>query len=371
MTDGVGARLLEAAGGAKVGVLTLDAPSSLNALSLPMITALHGHLARWASDDAVRAVWLEGAGERAFCAGGDIRSFYHRRDEAGLFAYASDFFEREYRLDHAIHTYPKPVLCLGHGIVMGGGIGLLAGARFRILTEQSLLAMPEVSIGLFPDVAGSWFLPRMPGRLGLWLGLTGARFNGSDALALGLADGLIPAARRGELKARLLEIDWQLSGEALDQAIHEQIYALGMGMEAPAPRLLPHQGRIDALLAGRAFPVVLAQLLDADLADEPELAAAQAQCRAGSPLSRALVWQQYTKARQHSLAEIFADELTLAVNCALHGDFIEGVRALLIDKDKRPRWRFASEAEIPSQWLERMWQWPSGRHPLWSELGRG
>ncbi|ENY70469.1 enoyl-CoA hydratase/isomerase family protein [Aeromonas diversa CDC 2478-85] len=352
--------------GERVGVLTLDAPASLNALSLPMIRTLAQQLGQWASDPTVRAVWLEG-GEKAFCAGGDIRSFYHLAQEqpvSVLGEYATDFFEQEYRLDHAIHTYPKPILCLGHGIVMGGGIGLLAGARFRILTEQSLLAMPEVSIGLYPDVAGSWFLSRMPGRLGLWLGLTGARFNGSDALALGMADALIPAARRAELKERLQALDWRLEGEALDEALFGLIDRLGERMPAPEPLLLPHREQIETLMAGRSLDGILVRLFAADLAPWPALASAQASCRGGSPISRAIAWQQYGHARHLSLAGVFAEELTLSVNCVLEGDFLEGVRALLIDKDKSPRWRFATQGEVPADWLADMWRWRSGANPL-------
>ncbi|WP_438405061.1 enoyl-CoA hydratase/isomerase family protein, partial [Aeromonas hydrophila] len=180
--------------GHQVGVLTLDSPASLNALSLPMIQILQQTLTRWEQDPAIVCGLLLGEGEKAFCAGGDIRSFYYRKQEASgseLFEYARDFFEQEYRLDHHIHSYRKPLICVADGICMGGGIGLFAGADFRVVTERSLFAMPEVTIGLYPDVGASWFLSRMPGLLGLWLGLTGARFNGSDAIGLGLADHAI------------------------------------------------------------------------------------------------------------------------------------------------------------------------------------
>ncbi|EOD53679.1 enoyl-CoA hydratase/isomerase family protein, partial [Aeromonas molluscorum] len=185
MSDGVKTQLLPTRDGQWLGVLTLDSPASLNALSLPMIEALTRQLRGWQQDGSVCAVLLEGAGEKAFCAGGDIRAFYHERQrmtDAELAGYARDFFEQEYRLDLLIHHYPKPLICVADGICMGGGMGLFAGARFRLVTEFSLLAMPEVSIGLYPDVGASWFLSRLPGRVGLWLGLTGARINGADAL---------------------------------------------------------------------------------------------------------------------------------------------------------------------------------------------
>ncbi|MGL5708625.1 MAG: enoyl-CoA hydratase/isomerase family protein, partial [Aeromonas sp.] len=247
----------------RIGILTLDAPASLNALNLPMIQILQQTLTCWEQDPAIVCVLLQGAGERAFCAGGDIRSFYYRKQEASgpeLFEYARDFFEQEYRLDHHIHSYRKPLICVADGICMGGGIGLFAGADFRVVTERSLFAMPEVTIGLYPDVGASWFLSRMPGRLGLWLGLTGARFNGVDALALGLADHAIASGERSGLLSRLAMLDWAGSGDPRDQidlllrGLHAEVTA-----RLPAPVLLPHQQRIDALLAGRTLQGVLAQ----------------------------------------------------------------------------------------------------------------
>jgi len=247
MTDPVRVATHPTADGHLIGVLTLDSPASLNALSLPMIQRLQEALTAWEQDPAIVCVLVQGAGEKAFCAGGDIRSFYYRRQEESeqaLFAYARDFFEQEYRLDHHIHRYTKPLVCVADGICMGGGIGLFAGADFRVVTERSLFAMPEVTIGLYPDVGASWFLSRMPGRLGLWLGLTGARFNGADALGLGLADHAMASRERAELLPRLATLDW-----AAKEDPREQIDTLLDGLHAearewlPAPVILPHQAR--------------------------------------------------------------------------------------------------------------------------------
>ena len=167
----------------------------LNALSLAMIDRLDPQLAAWGAGPADRRRVLDAVGDRAFCAGGDVVAVYHAIRAAGpgqVPKLCSDFFEREYRLDYRIHTYPKPILCWGHGIVMGGGIGLMAGASHRVATPKTRLAMPEIGIGLYPDVAGSWFLPRMPGRSGLFLALTGAPLNASDARFAGLADVVLP-----------------------------------------------------------------------------------------------------------------------------------------------------------------------------------
>lgn len=352
--------------GHQIGVLTLDSPASLNALSLPMIAILQQMLIRWEQDPAVVCVVLQGAGEKAFCAGGDIRSFYYRKQEASeseLFGYACDFFEQEYRLDHHIHCYRKPLVCVADGICMGGGIGLFAGADFRLVTERSLFAMPEVTIGLYPDVGASWFLSRMPGRLGLWLGLTGARFNGADAIGLGLADHAIASGERSHLLSRLSMLDWSGGGDP-----RVQIDQLLRGLQSevvsclPDPLLLPHQQTINSLLAGRSLQAVLDQLFISRFCEsEAPLKQAQEICRSGSPISRAILWRQYWQARRQSLAEVFADELTLSVNCVLKGDFVEGVRALLIDKDRDPHWQ-----DLPPEgaWLDGFYRWPQGRNPL-------
>ncbi|BEE17510.1 crotonase [Aeromonas enteropelogenes] len=354
--------------GRQIGVLTLDSPASLNALSLEMIQILQRTLVEWQQDPSIVCVLLQGAGEKAFCSGGDIRSFYYRKQEASesaLFGYARDFFEQEYRLDHLIHCYDKPLVCVADGICMGGGIGLFAGADFRVVTEKSLFAMPEVTIGLYPDVGASWFLSRMPGRLGLWLGLTGARFNGQDAIALGLADHAIASREREALLPRLAALDWSQARDPRDQ-VDQLLQGLYREVLAalPEPVVLPHQARIDALLAGRTLQGVLDRLFDArfDLeSGEGSLAQARDTCRSGSPISRAILWRQYWQARRQSLAEVFADELILSVNCVLKGDFVEGVRALLIDKDKSPRWQPAQTGEV---WLDAFYRWPDGTNPL-------
>ncbi len=351
------------ADGRRIGMLTLDSPASLNALSLEMIQLLQAALTRWEQDPAIVCVLLQGAGEKAFCAGGDIRSFYYRKqegNESALFGYARDFFLQEYRLDHHIHCYGKPLVCVADGICMGGGIGLFAGADFRVVTEKSLFAMPEVTIGLYPDVGASWFLSRMPGRLGLWLGLTGARFNGADAIGLGLADHAMASRERAELPARLAALDWSAGdpGEQIEALLTDLQEAPGQAL--PPPVLLPHQERIDALLAGRSLQRVLARLEGAEL-DEPALVQGRETCLRGSPISRAILWRQFWQARRQSLAEVFADELTLSVNCVLRGDFVEGVRALLIDKDKSPRWQAPQADEA---WLDDFYRWPEGSNPL-------
>ena len=203
--------VLTGADGARIGIATLDAPKALNALNLPMIEVLGEQLHSWASDPGVVCVLLRGNGAKAFCAGGDVRALAQAclARPGSVPALAATFFAAEYHLDYRLHTYPKPLLCWGHGHVLGGGMGLLQGANVRIVTPSSRLAMPEISIGLYPDVGASWFLARLPGKLGLFLGLTGAPINARDALDLGLADRFFGEEQQEALLEELLQLNWQ------------------------------------------------------------------------------------------------------------------------------------------------------------------
>ena len=191
------------ADGNKIVEIQLNAERSLNALTLDMIDLIQPKLDAWKEDDSVVCVLFDSAGEKAFCAGGDVVNLYKSMVGEGDPNFPTDFFTREYILDHTIHTYPKPIICWGNGIVMGGGMGLMNGCSHRVVTEKTHMAMPEVTIGLYPDVGGSWFLNHMPGRTGLFLGLTGNRMNAADALFLGLADRFIASELRGQVVEKL------------------------------------------------------------------------------------------------------------------------------------------------------------------------
>jgi enoyl-CoA hydratase/carnithine racemase len=355
--------------GRLIGVLTLNAEASLNALSLEMIDVLTTQLQAWASDARVVMVWLQGAGEKAFCAGGDLQNLYQamrahhasaQRDDLLGNAYAAEFFAREYRLDYLIHTYPKPVLCWGDGIVMGGGMGLMAGASHRVATERTRMAMPETAIGLFPDVGGSWFLSRMPGQLGVFLALTGASINGADARFVKLADRLLPHASKAALFAALLAQPWGNARPANDALIGALLRAAEI--DAAAGPLRTNFDAIDALCARERLDDVL-DALASGTSDDPWLAKAMAAAGRASPSARALAWQLLRKAPQLSLAQVFRMEYSAALQCAAHGDFAEGIRALLIDKDKRPQWQ---PPPPPGDLL--VSPWPAQQHPL-AELG--
>ena len=365
--------------GGRVGVATLNAPKSLNALSLEMIRQLDAKLEAWAVDRSIVAVWLEGSGDKAFCAGGDVVALYRSLTEEGenrgagrdgLFA--ETYFATEYRLDYRIHTYPKPLMVWGDGIVMGGGLGLMAGGFQRLATETTRIAMPEITIGLYPDIGASWFLGRMPRGVGAYLGLTGAQLNARDALDLGLADRFIPRDRRAVLLAALTEADYgdrslaalRAGGQtALDE--HEDRRA------APAGQVWPHLDHIQTLV-GRVDAATAVSRILRDSDDDSWLAANRARLEVGCPMSAELVWRMLERHAHSGLADAFRDELGLSVQCCRQGDFVEGVRALLVEKDKSPRWQHASVAEVPQADIQALMTplWPSESHPL-RDLGVG
>lgn len=354
-------------GGMKLGVITLDAPKSLHALTLDMIRAIDGALVAWADDASIACVVLQSSTDKAFCAGGDVRSLRTAvADQPGVVPnpQALAFFAEEYRLDHRIHTYVKPLLVWGGGIVMGGGLGLMAGASHRVVTESTRIAMPEITIGLFPDVGGSWFLGRMPGRSGLFLGLTGAPMNAADALFVGLGDYFLQQEARAMVLDALALAQWQ----AQPQANHQQLDRLLRGLSSPSSLLpeSPVRANFDAITALTHAPT-LQEVVAAIAAYEGQSAwlqkAAHSLAR-GAPSSAALVWAMRERTRHLSLAQVFQLELIVAVQCCAHPDFAEGVRALLIDKDNAPQWQPASLSELGDTYLNEYFQAPWAQHPL-------
>jgi enoyl-CoA hydratase/carnithine racemase len=354
-TDAVLFSTVATASGHRFGRATLNAPASLNALSLAMVDLLAPQLDAWATDATIAGVLLDAAGDKAFCAGGDVIALYRaiRAAEPGQVPVdAARFFEREYRLDHRIHTYPKPLLCWGHGIVMGGGIGLFAGASHRVVTPRTRLAMPEITIGLYPDVGGSWFLGRTPGRIGAFLALTGAPLNASDACFAGLADVVLDHGDHGRVLEAIAAARWVGSRDVDSARLSHLLDAFAGDVARPASPLASHRARIDAVI-GHDTVFDIAPRLDALAADaDPWLAAAGAAFARGSPTSARLSLEMQRRARHLSLADVFRLEYRASVGCCLHPDFAEGVRALLVDKDKTPRWSPATLADVTDAWID-------------------
>jgi enoyl-CoA hydratase len=302
------------------GTLLMNRPRALNALDLPMIEAIGRAIAAFRDDPAVRLVVVEGAGGRAFCAGGDVRRIREMAiagDTAGVEA----FFANEYAMNQAIADFPKPWISLIDGVCMGGGIGVSVHGSHRVVTEHALLAMPETAIALFPDVGTSFVLPRLPGALGAWLALTGARLKGAEAVEAGLATHCVPRERLPALRAALLEGD----------AAAVERFAEPM---APGP-IAAVRPAVDRCFSAPSVAGIRAALE----AEGTDWARAQlAVLDRMSPTSMAVTLELLRRGARMTLAECLAMELRLTRRVTAHPDFAEGVRAVLVDKDNAPRW---------------------------------
>ena len=331
MTSGedIGVRL-EVAGG--LGVVTLDRPQTLNALTLEMIRVLDPALVEWAEDPRIVAVVIRGAGDKAFCAGGDVMAIWHAGREGG--SLAAEFFRAEYSLDHRIATFPKPFVALIDGITMGGGVGVSIHGRHRVASERTLFAMPETAIGLFPDVGASYFLPRLADGLGLYLGLTGRRLGGADCLWAGLATHYLPSDRHGALL------------EALRGAAADEVAPILEGFhetpDEPAPLAA------EAPMIARHFRVdTVGEVMESLAADpDPWAVKTLATLERLSPTSLVMAAEALARGAGLDLAQCLVMEYRLSQACMAGHDYYEGVRALLVDKDKSPRWQPPSLAEV-------------------------
>ncbi|MBB88270.1 MAG: enoyl-CoA hydratase [Xanthomonadales bacterium] len=360
--------LVEQHGG--LGRITLNAPKALNSLSLPMARAMQQQLDAWTTDDSVAAVWLDGSGDKAFCAGGDIRAMYEAMTAHPVgerVPGCETFFTEEYRLDFTLHSYPKPVIVWGSGIVMGGGMGLMCGAAHRLVTETSRLAMPEITIGLYPDVGGSWFLNRMPNGLGLFLGLTGAQINATDAITTGLADRMVGASERDALINALASAPLATDAEECIRNVLRDFEDRAAG-QRPGSQIAPHLEQIRTLTDHARVADVVDAILAVDT-DDKWLSRAVGSLAKGCPMTAHLVAEQIRRSRHLSLADVFRMELVMSSRCSMQPDFREGVRALLIDKDGSPSWSHGSVAAVSEADIERHFTAPwLGESPL-SQLG--
>ena len=352
----------------KVGLITLNRAKALNALSLDMVRGITHVLSAWQHDPRVQAVAMRGMGKEsafgAFCAGGDIR-FFHQAALAGD-PRLEDFFTEEYRLNHLIHHYPKPCIVFMDGIVMGGGMGLAQGAKLRIATERTKMAMPETMIGLFPDVGGGYFLSRCQGALGEYLGLTGQMLNGSEAVFAGLADVLCDSSQLNVLWTQLPNVDWAQSVEALKNFTSPFAQAT-----QAAQGIKPVWWSSDV---NHAFEA-------ADLQGIAKLLQATGHTQAldalhkRSPLMLAVTLEQIRKARHMKLS----DELRMERDMVRHSfhpqhlnrtpsqsDTVEGIRALAVDKDHAPHWSPALIEEVTPEMVTPFFTspWPAAAHPL-------
>ncbi len=355
------------AAGRKLGRITLNVPATLNSITLDMVDLLQERLVAWRIDDDIAAVFIDGSGEKAFCAGGDVQALHASAvaTPGGPCDYAEAFFAREYRMNYTLHTWPKPLVCWGHGIVMGGGLGVMAGCSHRVVTEKTRIAMPEVTIALFPDVGGTWFLNHMPGSAGRFLALTGASINAADAIYCGIADRFIAAGQKDAVLQSLLAQDWQAEAAANHALVRGVLRPLGQQSadQCPAGQVEPHLAAINALCDGDDIHQVIDNITALDTADE-WLAKAAASLAHGSKLAALWIDRQLQDNRHASLREVFRSEIRLVTNIVRHPEFAEGVRALLIDKDRKPAWQFATSREVPAGVLDGFFAEPWDVNPL-------
>jgi enoyl-CoA hydratase len=311
----------------EVGRITLNRPQALHALTTNMCREMIAALTAWRDDPAVKLVLLDHAGERGFCAGGDIRSLAESARGDGVANH--EFFFTEYRLDQLLFRYRKPVVAIMDGTVMGGGVGISRPARFRVGTERTVFAMPETGIGLFPDVGGSWYLSRMPGHIGTWLALTGARLKAADCELVGVITDYVESADLAELKVSIIK----------DPAAVETLLT-ECEAEPGRPPLSQHQDEIARLFGGESLEAVAAALGQAGT----EWAGEQLRVlNTKSPLSsKVALRQMQLGAHAASFEEVMAMEYRIAHRLAVSHDFLEGVRAVILDRDNQPKWRPAS-----------------------------
>ncbi len=349
-----------------VGCITLQRPKALNALSLSMIRSLTSALLAWRDDPAVQAVVLRGSNKEgpfgALCAGGDIR-FFHQAILAGDPS-LEDFFTEEYQLNHLIFNYPKPYIALMDGLVMGGGMGISQGATLRVVTERTRMAMPETQIGLFPDVAGGYFLSRCPGRMGEYLGLTGAHLNAHQALTARLADGWLRSEDLPGLWDRLCDGSLQTS-EGIRTWMAEQ---LRPAMEAPQGHEDVFSPDIDAIFG---LPTVIDMVQALKASNSAWAVRVLDMLLKRSPLMLHVTLEQIRRARALTLAEVLRMERDMVRQCfhwrpGTASETMEGIRALVIDKDQNPHWQPAQLEEVTPEMVQAFFEspWPAYAHPL-------
>lgn len=344
-----------------IAFVTLNRTQALNSLSYSMVKQFGGLLSEWETDDSVHAVLVRGAGEKAFCAGGDVRFIYDSY-QSGSTEHLQ-FFCDEYKLDHQIHRFPKPYIALMDGIVMGGGMGIAQGAQFRIATDRTRMAMPETAIGLFPDVGASYFLSRLEGAMGIYLGITGKDIKAPDILAVGLGDIYLDTYSVVALDDRLKDIEWSDDHE---RDIEMALNTLASEPLTPAV-LAPYTDAIDIHFSEPRLPEIVASLKNESQTSLTDWAS---QTLAGlekrSPLMMSVTLEQLHRGRRMSLADCFRMELNMVHACFDQGDFIEGVRALIVEKDQKPRWNPPALDAVTQDDIDSFFVpcWSPPQHPL-------
>lgn len=379
----------------KIGIMTLNSEKTMNAVDLDMVNLIDDVLAKWQEDDDIVAMVMHGAGDKAFCAGGDIRKLYDSMVVQGdeSLKYADAFFTAEYGKNYRLHRFGKPIIAWGHGFVMGGGLGLFIGSSHKVGTETLKLAWPEIRIGLFPDVAGSYYLSRLPFPLGHWMALTGSQMNAVDCKQVGLINYCLGNSDLPKVIEQLRHQPWQSNKAMNNQYVRDLLKDFEQQGNAsfPASNYDDNKADIEALFShvssgrhlgsnvvdsGSRHVVSIAdnkKLLEkiADKFinfDSENLWFMQGRDNfyAGCPATAHLIMQQLLLGQNMTLKDVVQWELILALQSVRHPDFAEGIRAMVIDKDFSPCWQHESVADVPLEWIEGLLKplWSEGEHPF-------
>ena len=360
---------LKAKNGSKIGHITLNSEETLNSLTLSMVDIIHSQLSEWEKEKNIVAVILEGAGDKAFCAGGDIRALYESmvQNPRGPNPFAEAFFEREYRLDYKIHKYSKPIICWVDGITMGGGVGLMLGCDYRFSTERTRFAMPEIGVGLFPDVGFTYFIDKLPKNIGLYMMLTATQLNAADTQLVGLTNNYISVTAKDSFEKEITELDWsddlQKNSDILDLCI-KNFKEKPLSKEGfPESQLESRLESVQALMSEDNLIDVTKNILTNSTQDEWFKRGIKGLAN-GCPTSAHIIWEQCNFEKSKNLKEVFKFELDLAIQVTRHPDFTEGIRAAIIEKDNQPQWSYADINNLPREWIEEHLEPAWNKNPL-------
>lgn len=365
----------------RIGVMTLNSAKTMNAVDLNMVNLIDDILARWQADDGIVAMVMHGAGDKAFSAGGDIRQLYSSMKAEGgeHLKYADAFFKGEYSKNYRVHRFGKPLIAWGHGFVMGGGLGLFIGANHRVGTETLKLAWPEIRIGLFPDVAGSYYLSRLAFPLGHWMALTGSQMNAIDCKKAGLINYCVVNNELDDLIDQLRLQPWQANKAMNNQYVRELLTQFEQKSDAgqlessfPESKFEGNEEQIKQLFSGmpdQAFTPFadnqqalksVAERINTIDSDNVWFNQGRDNFNSGCPATAHLIMRQLQLGKNMTLKEVVKWELILALQSVRHPDFAEGIRAMVVDKDFKPNWQHASVADVSEDWVDGLLT------PLWS-----
>lgn len=329
-----------------VATLTLNNPRALNSINLNMVQLIQKELKKWETDDNVQLIIMEGEGDRAFCAGGDIKSLYKANVDEEVKSGAIQFFKEEYELDTYIYDYPKPILADLSGIVMGGGVGLSYHANYRIVSEKTMWAMPEMNLGFFPDVGAGYFLNKAPGHYGRYLALTGETINGKDAKFINAADYLIPADEVSNVLEKVKETKWTKNN------INDKLAAILVSEnngDLLESKISHSEDKINKHFAFNTVEEIISSLES----DESDFASETRKIILGkSPVSLKVALEQVIRCEDKTLPEALKQDEIISLNFLNHDDFYEGIRSVLIDKDRMPNYKYKDLSDVNTDLVE-------------------